>query len=196
VSAKVFVHQAGLCESDFVGEGTRIWAFAHVLSGARVGRDCNICDGAYIEGRVVIGDRVTIKNQVLIYDGTEVEDDCFLGPGVVFTNDLNPRSKMRPGDDHLLPTRIGRGATIGANATVVCGIEIGERAFVGAGAVVVADLPANAFVVGNPAHQIGWACVCGVRLEEGLVCRACGRTFKLTAENRLKAHTPVHLGRH
>jgi UDP-2-acetamido-3-amino-2,3-dideoxy-glucuronate N-acetyltransferase len=177
----VFVHENGLCESDAVGDGTRIWAFAHVLRGARIGRDCNICDGAYVEGRAVLGDRVTVKNAVLIFDGVEVGDDCFLGPGVVFTNDLNPRSKLREGHAHLLETKVGAGATIGANSTVICGIEIGAHAFVGAGSVVRADLPAHAFAVGSPARQIGWACLCGKRLDDELACPDCGRRFRLEA---------------
>ncbi len=181
----VFVHEQGLCESETVGFGTRVWAFAHILPGARVGRDCNICDGVFVEGGAVIGDRVTVKNQVLIWDRVEIGDDCFLGPGVVFTNDRSPRSSLREGDDHLLPTKVGPGATIGANSTVLCGIEIGARAFVGAGSVVCDDLPAHAFAVGNPARQIGWACYCGNRLDDELACRDCGRRYRLEDEDRL-----------
>lgn len=191
MAENVFVHEKGLCESDDVGSGTRIWAFAHVLAGARIGRDCNICDGAYIESGAVLGDRVTVKNQVLVYDGVEVGDDSFLGPGVVFTNDPNPRSKLREGDSHLQRTRLGEGATIGANSTVVCGIEIGPHAFVGAGAVVRADLPAHAFSIGNPARQIGWACRCGLRLGDDLECPGCGRRYRLEDSARLvEAGTP------
>ncbi len=175
---RVFVHEQGLCESETVGAGTRIWAFAHVLQGARVGRNCNICDGAFVEGRAVIGDRVTIKNQVLVFDRVEIGDDCFVGPGVVFTNDRNPRSKLRKGNGHLLRTRVGEGATIGANATIVCGIEIGAHAFVGAGSLVRDDLPEHAFAVGNPARQIGWACLCGNRLDDSHACGACGRRYR------------------
>jgi acetyltransferase-like isoleucine patch superfamily enzyme len=168
-----------------VGPGTRVWAFAHVLPGARVGRDCNICDGVFVEGGAVIGDRVTVKNQVLIWDRVEIGDDCFLGPGVVFTNDRNPRSSLHEGSDHFLRTKVGPGATIGANSTVLCGIEIGARAFVGAGSVVCDDLPAHAFALGSPARRIGWACFCGNRLDDALACRDCGRRYRLEAEDWL-----------
>jgi UDP-2-acetamido-3-amino-2,3-dideoxy-glucuronate N-acetyltransferase len=181
----IFVHEQGLCESETVGTGTRVWAFAHILPGARVGRDCNICDGVFVEGGAVIGDRVTVKNQVLVFDRVEIGDDCFLGPGVVFTNDRNPRSKLRDGSEHLLRTTVGRGAALGANATVVCGIEIGAYAFVGAGSLVRDDLPAHAFAVGSPARQIGWACLCGKRLDDELACPDCGRRFRLEAGERL-----------
>ena len=172
----VFVHAQGLCESETVGVGTRVWAFAHVLSGAQVGRDCNICDGAYVEGGAVLGDGVTVKNQVMIFDGVTVGDHVFLGPGATFTNDLNPRAHVKRTGDALLPTVVERGATLGAGVVVVCGVTIGEYAFVGAGAVVAKDVPAHGFVVGNPARQIGWACWCGLRLPESLRC-TCGRSF-------------------
>ena len=138
--ARVFVHPQGLCDSDDVGDGTRVWAFAHILPGARVGRDCNVCDGAYIEGGAVVGDRVTIKNQVMIFEGVEIADDVFLGPGVAFTNDLTPRARIKRHGDALLGTKVEQGATLGARVTVVCGVTIGENAFVGAGAVVVRDV--------------------------------------------------------
>jgi len=170
------VHAQGLCESETVGVGTRVWAFAHVLSGAQVGRDCNICDGAYVEGGAVLGDGVTVKNQVMIFDGVTVGDHVFLGPGATFTNDLNPRAHVKRTGDALLPTVVERGATLGAGVVVVCGVTIGEYAFVGAGAVVAKDVPAHGFVVGNPARQIGWACWCGLRLPESLSC-TCGRSF-------------------
>jgi UDP-2-acetamido-3-amino-2,3-dideoxy-glucuronate N-acetyltransferase len=185
VNDGVFIHDHALCESETVGPGTRVWAFAHILEGARVGRDCNICDGVFIEGRAVIGDRVTIKNHVLIWNRVEIGDDCFLGPGAVFTNDPNPRASLREGEEHLLPTRVGDGATVGANVTVGCGIEIGPRAFIGAGSVVLSDVPSHAFVVGNPGRQIGWACTCGHRLDQGLCCSDCGRRFGLGAADEL-----------
>jgi acetyltransferase-like isoleucine patch superfamily enzyme len=147
----VHVHPWGLCESHDVGAGTRIWAFAHVLRDAIIGVDCNIGDHAYIEGGAVIGNRVTIKNAVLVWDGMTIEDDVFIGPGVVFTNDPWPRSGVR---DNLLPTLVGRGASIGANATIVCGVVIGEHAMVGAGAVVTADVEPFTVVVGNPARYL------------------------------------------
>ncbi|WP_242605561.1 acyltransferase [Frankia sp. Cppng1_Ct_nod] len=173
----VFVHPRGLCESDEVGAGTRIWAFAHVMAGARLGRDCNVCDHAFVESGAVVGDRVTIKNAVLIWDLVTVEDDVFLGPNMIFTNDMNPRAEVKKGTDRLDRTLVRRGATIGANATIVCGTTLGEYSFVAAGAVVIRDVGAYALVVGNPARQVGWVCACGERLDERLSC-ACGRAFE------------------
>lgn len=174
----VFVHPAGLCESDEVGEGTRIWAFAHVLKGAVVGRDCNVCDGAFIESGARVGNGVTVKNGVLVWDRVTVEDDVFLGPGVVFTNDLRPRAHIKRSGEALVPTTVRQGATLGAGAVVVCGVEIGEHAFVAAGAVVTKDVPAHAFVAGNPAVRKGWVSTCGERLGEGLLCVSCGRRYE------------------
>jgi UDP-2-acetamido-3-amino-2,3-dideoxy-glucuronate N-acetyltransferase len=172
----VFVHPHGLCESADVGDGTRVWAFAHVLSGAKVGRDCNICDHAYVEGGVTIGDRVTVKNRVLLFDGVTVEDDVFLGPAVVFTNDLRPRAAIKRSGAELFQTLVQTGATLGAGVTVVCGLTIGANAFIGAGAVVTRDVPAYGFVVGNPGRVIGWVCECGMRLADSLAC-GCGRAY-------------------
>jgi len=174
--AGVFVHPAGLCESSTVGAGTRVWAFAHVLDGAVIGADCNVCDGVFVEGGAVIGDRVTLKNGVLVFDLVTVEDDVFLGPNMVFTNDLRPRAGIRRGREDLHPTLVKRGATVGAGATIVCGVTIGEDAFVAAGAVVIRDVPAQAFVAGNPARQKGWVCRCGTQLRD-LGCPECGRTY-------------------
>jgi acetyltransferase-like isoleucine patch superfamily enzyme len=172
-----FFHERALCESDRVGARTRVWAFAHVLSGAVIGTDCNICDHVFVEGGARIGDRVTVKNAVLVWDGVTVDDDVFLGPNMVFTNDLMPRASVKKAGDALLATHVRRGATIGANATIVCGTTIGEQAFVGAGAVVTRDVGAHALVVGNPARRIGWMCECGTRLGDELRCEACGRVY-------------------
>ena len=176
--SEVFVHQHGICESTDVGPGTRVWAFAHVLGGATVGNDCNICDHAYIENGVTVGNRVTIKNRVLLFEGVTVQDDVFLGPGVIFTNDLRPRAFIKRGGADLSPTVVERGATLGAGVVVVCGISIGAYAFVGAGTVLTRDVPAHAFVVGNPGRIIGWACECGSRLPASLACE-CGITYRL-----------------
>lgn len=149
-----FVHEQGLCETDAVGAGTRIWAFAHVLEGARVGADCNICDGVFVEGGAVVGDRVTVKCGVQLWTGVELEDDVFVGPNATFTNDPLPRSKQWL-DEHP-QTIVRKGASIGANATILPGLEIGTGAMVGAGAVVTRSVPPNAVVVGNPARIQGY----------------------------------------
>jgi acetyltransferase-like isoleucine patch superfamily enzyme len=172
----IFVHEKALCESSEIGARTRIWAFAHVMAGAHIGADCNICDHAFVETGAVIGSRVTVKNNVLVWDGVTVEDDVFLGPNVVFTNDLTPRSSVKKGRDQFVPTRVERGATIGANATILCGVTIGSMAFVGAGSVVTGDLPPHALAVGNPARVTGWACECGLRLPDSMTC-PCGRRY-------------------
>ena len=168
----VFIHPRGLCESERVGRGTRIWAFAHVMPGAVVGEDCNVCDHAFIETGAVLGDRVTVKNAVLIWSGVTIEDDVFLGPAVVFTNDLRPRAPIKRSADELLATVVRRGATLGANVTVVCGLEIGAYAFVAAGAVVTTDVPPYALVVGNPGRVVGEVCVCGAERVAG-TCQSC-----------------------
>jgi acetyltransferase-like isoleucine patch superfamily enzyme len=166
-----------LCESDDVGEGTRIWAFAHVMEGAVVGRDCNVCDHAFVETGAVVGDRVTIKTAVQICDKVAIADDVFLGPGVAFTNDLVPRAAHKHDPESFLSTIVRRGASLGANATVRCGVTIGEAAFVGAGAVVLDDVADRSVVVGNPARHIGWMCDCGTRLDDTLACPTCGRSY-------------------
>ena len=158
----VFVHPHALCESEDVGDRTRVWAFAHVMKNARIGADCNIGDHAFVESGVVIGDRVTVKNGVAIWDGVEIEDDVFLGPNCVLTNDLMPRSRVF--HEENVRTYIRRGASIGANATIIAGNTLGEYSLVGAGAVVTRDVPPFAIVVGNPARQVGWAGVKGDRL--------------------------------
>ncbi len=174
----VFVHETALCESDQIAAGTRIWAFAHVMKGAKIGKDCNICDHAFIEGGAVIGDRVIIKNNVMVWDKVTVEDDVFLGPNAVLTNDFIPRAAFKNPPEKFLPTRICSGASIGANATIVCGVTIGSGAFIGAGTVVIHNVPAYAMVVGNPARQIAWICACGEKLPESLHCSACERGYE------------------
>ncbi|HJK98093.1 MAG TPA: acyltransferase [Polyangiaceae bacterium LLY-WYZ-14_1] len=174
--ADVFVHPQALCESDQVGAGTRIWAFAHVMKGAVVGRGCNLGDHVFVESGARLGDRVIVKNLVLVWDRVTVEDEVFLGPNMVFTNDRVPRVAWKRDPAEWEPTRVRRGASIGANATIVCGVTIGEHALVGAGAVVTRDVPAHGLVLGNPARRVGWVCACGERLSEDgpdpLTCRA------------------------
>lgn len=179
----VFVHPQGLCDSEDVGQGTRIWAFAHVLKGARVGRECNIGEGAFVEGGAVLGDHCTVKNGVAVWDRVTAEDYVFLGPHCVFTNDRIPRShpRYRTLPEEWRPTYLHRGATVGANATIVCGVTLGSWCFVAAGAVVVHDVAEHAMVAGNPARQIGWACRCGRRLPSGLVC-SCGLSYAVSGD--------------
>lgn len=151
----VYIHPQALCESKTIGERTRIWAFAHVLPSARIGKDCNICDHVFIENDVVIGDRVTVKSGVQLWDGLRVEDDVFIGPNATFSNDKYPRSKQYQAV--VLQTHIGRGASIGGGAAILPGLRIGARAMVGAGSVVTQDVPPRAVVFGNPARIVGYA---------------------------------------
>jgi UDP-2-acetamido-3-amino-2,3-dideoxy-glucuronate N-acetyltransferase len=153
-AAKNYVHPQALCEATTVGENTRVWAFAHVLPGAIIGKDCNICDHVFIENDVVIGDRVTIKCGVQLWDGLRVADDVFIGPNVTFSNDKYPKSKQYQAK--VQETHIGRGASIGGGAAILPGLRIGARAMVGAGAVVTHDVPARAVVSGNPARIVGY----------------------------------------
>jgi UDP-2-acetamido-3-amino-2,3-dideoxy-glucuronate N-acetyltransferase len=152
MNKEAYIHPNALVEDDVkLGRGTRVWAFVHILPGARIGEGCNICDHVFVEGDVIIGDRVTIKCGVQIWDGLRIEDDVFIGPNATFTNDRFPRSKK---EFQLLFTRVERGATIGANATILPGITIGEKAMVGAGTVVTRDVPPRALVVGNPGRVV------------------------------------------
>ena len=182
----VFVHALALCESDEVGPRTRIWAFAHVLSGARIGADCKVGSHSFVEGGVVVADRVTIKNGVQLFSGVTVEDEVFLGPGAVFTNDASPRAPYPKGPTGWGATLVGRGATVGANATVLSGLTIGCWAMVGAGSVVTGAVGGHAIVVGNPARQAGWACRCGRALPDDLACPACGRAYRLSDAGTLE----------
>lgn len=172
-----FAHSTALVESDEVGAGTRIWAFAHVMKGAVVGQDCKIGDHAYIESGASLGDRVTVKNGCLIWHGVHIGDDVFVGPNVVFTNDMRPRVRYQTTSDDWLDTEVGDRASLGANSTILSGIRIGRNALVGAGSVVTRDVPDHAIVIGNPARQHGWACDCGNTLDEELGCAECGRRY-------------------
>ena len=149
-----FQHRLAVVETLQVGAGTRVWAFAHILPGARIGRDCNICDHTFIENEVVIGDRVTVKSGVQLWDGITLEDDVFIGPNATFTNDPFPRSRHHP--SKLAGVLVKQGASIGANATILPGLVIGARAMIGAGAVVTRDVPADTIIAGNPGRIIGY----------------------------------------
>jgi len=149
-----FLHQNAIVESEKIGKGTRVWAFAHILPGALIGEDCNICDHTFIENDVVLGNRVTIKSGVQLWDGLTLEDDVFVGPNATFTNDPYPRSKQYP--ETFSKTLVRKGASIGANATILPGLTIGQSAMIGAGAVVMKDVPPYAIVVGNPARIVGY----------------------------------------
>lgn len=150
----VFIHPNALCESPDIGDGTRIWAFSHILPGARIGRECNVCDGVFIEGDVVVGDRTTIKCGVQLWNGVRLGDDVFVGPNATFTNDMFPRSRQYP--DKFLETVVEDKASIGANSTILPGVRIGGGAMIGAGAVITRSVPPNAIVVGNPARIVGY----------------------------------------
>ncbi|WP_338759981.1 WxcM-like domain-containing protein [Massilia sp. METH4] len=164
-----FVHERALCESPRIGKGTRVWAFAHVLPEAQIGEDCNVCDNVFIENDVRIGNRVTIKCGVQLWDGVTLEDDVFVGPNATFTNDIFPRSKQYP--EKFDRTVIRRGASIGANATILPGITIERGAMIGAGAVVTRSVPPNAIVVGNPAKIVGYVDAKAVPAEEPVRAR-------------------------
>jgi UDP-2-acetamido-3-amino-2,3-dideoxy-glucuronate N-acetyltransferase len=160
-----FAHATACVDAPcIIGEGTQIWHFCHVMSGARIGRACVLGQNVFVAARAVIGDRVRIQNNVSIYDGVEIEDDVFLGPSCVLTNVTNPRAEINRRAE-VEPTRIRRGATIGANATIVCGVTIGRHAFIGAGAVVTHDVADYALVLGVPGRRVGWMGRHGVRLE-------------------------------
>jgi acetyltransferase-like isoleucine patch superfamily enzyme len=182
-----FVHERALCDSEEVGEGTRIWAFAHVMKGARVGSHCNIGEGVFVESGVVVGDRVTLKNQAMVFTGVTIEDDVFVGPGVIFTNDRNPRSPRMPSvgrryeheENWLVLTLVRHGASLGAGVVVLPGVTIGAFALAGAGSVVTRDVAPHRLVAGNPARPRGWVCACATVLPESLACPACGARHAL-----------------
>jgi len=182
-----FAHESCyIDEGCEIGEGTKIWHFTHVMSGARIGRGCNIGQNVVISPAVVIGNNVKIQNNVSVYTGVVLEDDVFCGPSMVFTNVINPRSHVSRRGEYQR-TLVKRGATLGANSTILCGHDIGRYALVGAGAVVTSDVPDYALVVGNPGRVAGWMCECGVKLADGsrapedARCAACGVRYHSTA---------------
>jgi len=184
----VFIHPQAIVESDQIGDNTRIWAFAHVLKGAVIGRNCNIGDGVFIEGGAQIGDNVTVKNQCLIWEGVTIGDNAFIGPNVIFTNDLHPRSPRLEAArgryatrNWLVPTVVAEGASLGASVTVLAGVSIGEFASVGIGSVVTRDVPPHALAHGSPACVRGHVCRCGQKIEFSrgkAKCAACGSCYQ------------------
>ncbi len=187
--ADYFLHESSYVDTGaIIGAGTKIWHFCHVMAGARIGEHCNIGQNVFVASGVRIGNRVKIQNNVSVYTGVTLEDDVFLGPSMVFTNVTNPRSHVPRKDEYRL-TLVRRGATIGANATILCGVTLGEYAFVGAGAVVTHDILPYALVYGTPARLRGWMCRCGERLplstqpmQEAAICPRCKTRYKKTGQ--------------
>ncbi len=189
--SKYTIHETAIVVTDKIGTGTRIWAFVNIQKNVTIGADCNICDHCFIEQNVTIGDRVTIKNGVSVWDGVTIADDVFIGPNTVFTNDINPRSKIvKP----LVATIVSMGASIGANAVIVAGNKIGSYSMVGAGAVVTHDIRDYALVYGNPSRLAGYVCSCGTKLcgtentKTEMICDECSKRYRF-ANNIL---TPIN----
>jgi UDP-2-acetamido-3-amino-2,3-dideoxy-glucuronate N-acetyltransferase len=179
---KFFVHPTAVIDENVtIGHGTKIWHFVHILSGSKVGENCNFGQNVMVGPEVSIGNNCKLQNNVSVYQGVTLEDGVFCGPSMVFTNIYNPRAEMRK-MDQVRPTLVKKGATIGANATIVCGVTLGRYSFIGAGALVNKNVSDYAIVVGNPAKQIGWACECGERLTEDLDCVSCGKQFEKRAK--------------
>ena len=176
-----FVHETSIVDDNVeIGENTKIWHFCHVQSGARIGKSCSFGQNVNVSNNVKVGDGCKVQNNVSIYEGVELEDYVFCGPSMVFTNDLTPRAKYPKGSAGYKKTVLHTGASIGANATVVCGHEVGKWAMVAAGAVVTKNVPDHAVVAGVPAKQIGWVCECGERMDEHLQCSKCSRKYRKT----------------
>ncbi len=189
-----YAHPTALVESDDVGDGTLVWAYAHILPGASVGQNCSLSDHSFVETGAVIGNNVTLKNHVCVWEGVTLEDDVFVGPCVAFTNDLHPRSPRMPEarrryadkSNWLVPTVVEQGATIGANATIIAGVRIGRYSFVGAGAIVTADVEPFALMLGTPARKAGHVCRCGQRLGDAFPlasCDLCGTSADFFQQN-------------
>ncbi|RJP22482.1 MAG: N-acetyltransferase [Candidatus Abyssobacteria bacterium SURF_5] len=183
-----FVHETAVVDAPAdIGEGTKIWHFSHVMSGARIGKGCVIGQNVFVGATAEIGNNVKIQNNVSIYEGIILEDDVFCGPSCVFTNVIRPRSRYPRVDRTFDATIVRKGVTIGANATIVCGVYIGEYSFIGAGSVVTSDVPPYALVYGNPARHRGWVCECGGKLAglnkaaRRFTCGECGRKYRKSA---------------
>jgi UDP-2-acetamido-3-amino-2,3-dideoxy-glucuronate N-acetyltransferase len=186
-----FVHESSYVDEGVtIGKGTRVWHFCHLQKGARLGENCSLGQNVNISNNVRVGNGVKIQNNVSLYEGVELEDYVFCGPSMVFTNDLTPRSKYPKGRKKYQKTLVKYGATIGANATILCGITIGRWAMIASGAVVTKNIPDYALVAGVPAKQMGWACECGATLNNGLQCTSCARVYKLK-NGLLAEHKPA-----
>ncbi|MAL41045.1 acyltransferase [Thalassospira sp.] len=182
----VFIHETAIVdEGAEIGEGTRIWHWVHVCGGARIGAGCSLGQNVFVGNKAVLGNRVKVQNNVSIYDNVVLEDEVFCGPSMVFTNVVNPRAGVEKKDEYK-DTRVRRGASLGANCTIVCGVTIDEYAFVGAGAVVTRDVPKFAVVAGVPARRIGWASHAGEMLGDDLVCPREGRKYRQVAKDLLE----------
>ena len=176
-----FVHPTSIIDDDVkIGEGTKIWHFIHIQSGARIGKNCSFGQNVNVSNNVIVGNGVKVQNNVSLYEGVELEDYVFCGPSCVFTNDLTPRAKYPKGHAGYKKTIVKEGASIGANATVVCGHTIGKWALIGAGAVVTSNVPDHALMLGVPAKRCGWACECGDLLPKDFICPECGRRYRET----------------
>lgn len=186
IHPEAFIHESSYVDDDVcIGQGTKIWHFSHILSDCEIGRGCSLGQNVMVGPRVYVGDRVKIQNNVTVYEGVTLEDDVFCGPSCVFTNVTNPRSEIVRRDE-FRQTIVRRGASIGANATIVCGNELGEYCFVAAGAVVTKPVPAFALVAGTPARRIGWMSRAGVRLGHDLACPIDGSVYREVAIDTLE----------
>lgn len=182
----VYIHPTSIVDDDVeIGEGTRIWHFSHIQSGARIGKNCSLGQNVNVSNNVLIGDGVKVQNNVSIYEGVELEDYVFCGPSCVFTNDITPRARY-PKNHKYQKTLIKHDATLGANSTIVCGHMIGEFAMIAAGAVVTKDVEPYALMAGVPARRIGWVCECGQILSNKFVCLNCGEAYELKNKYLMK----------
>lgn len=185
--SEFFVHPSSFVDENVeIGDGTKIWHFCHIQSGARIGKKCSFGQNVNVSNNVQVGDGVKVQNNVSLYEGVILEDYVFCGPSCVFTNDLTPRARLPKGAAGYKKTVVKHDATIGANATIVCGHTIGEYATIAAGAVVTKDVPPHALMAGIPAKQVGWVCDCGQVLDRNRICPDCGKQYRLNESNQLE----------
>ncbi|MBE6933601.1 MAG: N-acetyltransferase [Ruminococcaceae bacterium] len=181
--SEFFVHESSyIDEGVTIGAGTKIWHFCHIQTGAVIGQRCSLGQNVNVSNRVKVGNGCKLQNNVSLYEGVELEDDVFCGPSCVFTNDLTPRAKFPKGAENYKKTLVRQGASIGANATIVCGHTIGAWSMIGAGAVVTTNVPDHALMLGVPAKQVDWVCTCGARLHGKMQCECCKRQFRETEQ--------------